>query len=1159
MMNQCLRCNNVSKPDSIFCNECQTLLRNQIQVGADGLSQKNVPHASAPVALYAEDNAMNAPRGFGRREQQRFSSPIVQEPQTPPPPVDFVPELPVQQPGQQVRSGLTGYTNIVEMAMHKLSDAARRVAQAEPGQRRIPHVPRLKPLRDISAEIQRHSTPMLKVSESGRQPSQDLGKVMPDLWPWLHDPDAEESENDQWQNRTDPLLGRHFPNSKEVALLEEEDMRRALAEGKAQPYIAAPRRSIRNRRLRTAFICLTALAVLALAIDTMLVSAVLLHSNNKSVMTPNGPPSLTLSSNIASYGQSVLLHIKGFTPLTQVFLSHDIQEPIQTNLGTKLITLGSDGSKDVSMLIEDSWEPGFHTIEAEDITTRYTASAWLQIPAGPTPPPHLTIDRTELDLGAGSVGANTIQPLTLHNSGSGPITWAASSNQSWLQVTPNQGVFSDSQTVAVGVQRAHMAAGNYTGKITFSSNVGAPLIVDVQMSVRPLIAVSSPVLTITPAVLTFNALDGGNNPDSQVLVVSNPGAQPLHWTLTDNAPSVLTGQSSFLHSLGASVNWLSVDQSSGTIVPGATSAIHVLVNSQNLLPGSYINTLVFTADQGTLNSPQNVSVSLTVQQRCGLTLSAGTISFTAVSGQNNPSNQLLSLASTPSCSGAIPWKASTSVSWLTLSVTGGILKNASSAVTAVGVNANGLNPGSYSANITVTAGQNTQSVMVMLTVQPPPPPSAPIMAASPLNLSFSTTQGQPNPAGQGVTITNPGGSILFWHTAVNQLASSWLGVSPTGGSILAGQTGQVVVNINTSSLTPGNYVGQVVLSGVDASNQTAGGSPQTITVNLLVLPPCVLQQPSSDALAFNGTQGGSSPASQTVTITATGNCGWPMTWKASATSATPWLNFTPASGSFSASGQSASLTIAPSLAGLTAGTYTAQVAITASSSSVTVQGGTQVISITFTVQPPCALQVTPSGGLTFSVTEGQSSSSQSLAVSESGNCSRPVTWSATGDSGSITWLAIAASSGTDSGSGGTVSVSVNATTLIPGNYTGSITITASGSGGGVVQGSPVVVPITVTVTGFKVSGIAYDCSDTTCATPIIFAGAKLNLVNSSGTTVLTVTADTTGKYTFTNVPLGTYTITASGTDGGGVKYAGTTSVTITGDKSSLNINLFVSS
>src|SRR5207244_12415717 len=130
---------------------------------------------------------------------------------------------------------------------------------------------------------------------------------------------------------------------------------------------------------------------------------------------------------------------------------------------------------------------GCHTPEAEDVATRHTANTTLQMTgAGPTRPSHLLIAATALELGADYQGANTTQILMLHNAGGGSITWAGSSDQPWLMLSPTQGVFSANQTITVAVERANLEPGDYKGTLIFSSNVGPAQRVQVRMSVRSL-------------------------------------------------------------------------------------------------------------------------------------------------------------------------------------------------------------------------------------------------------------------------------------------------------------------------------------------------------------------------------------------------------------------------------------------------------------------------------------------------------------------------------------------------------------------------------------------------------------------------------------------------------------------------------------------------
>src|SRR5260370_24784414 len=130
------------------------------------------------------------------------------------------------------------------------------------------------------------------------------------------------------------------------------------------------------------------------------------------------------------------------------------------------------------------------------------------------------------------------------------------------------------------------------------------------MSVLPL--TPGPVLTLSPALLSFSANDGQATPAAQTLTIRNPGTSPLSWSLASQAQATATAQLSLLRALGPGGNWLSASPLSGVVAPGATASIQVAVNSQSILPGTYTGTLLFTAPPGAVDTPQAVNVSLTV-------------------------------------------------------------------------------------------------------------------------------------------------------------------------------------------------------------------------------------------------------------------------------------------------------------------------------------------------------------------------------------------------------------------------------------------------------------------------------------------------------------------------------------------------------------------
>ena len=347
----------------------------------------------------------------------------------------------------------------------------------------------------------------------------------------------------------------------------------------------------------------------------------------------------------------------------QVQLSHDVQEDVTVMGGSSLITIGKNGSADVTIIVNTNWTPGNDQVYAEDITTHYIASAQLQVVGIKSSlPAHLVlVDQNNqpvksLDFGTNIQGSNTIKPLRLLNSGNGSITWSASSNQPWLLPSPAQGMFNKVQSIEVAAQRGNLTPGKHTGTLTISSNVGLPFMITATVTVTPLSATVGAVLAPTPAVLSFTTTDGSSAPTAQVLTLNNPGTLPLNWSLTIISSASASNQLVFAHMSGASNSWLFANLTGGTIPANSSQQINVSVNSNSLLPGAYQGDLIFSAP-GSADGSQTVSVSLTVQPHCGLVTNAGFLTFTAVQG-NTPGNQSIGLNATASCAGApISWKA----------------------------------------------------------------------------------------------------------------------------------------------------------------------------------------------------------------------------------------------------------------------------------------------------------------------------------------------------------------------------------------------------------------------------------------------------------------------------------------------------------------------
>jgi len=86
-------------------------------------------------------------------------------------------------------------------------------------------------------------------------------------------------------------------------------------------------------------------------------------------------------------------------------------------------------------------------------------------------------------------------------------------------------------------------------------------------------------------------------------------------------------------------------------------------------------------------------------------------------------------------------------------------------------------------------------------------------------------------------------------------------------------------------------------------------------------------------------------------------------------------------------------------------------------------------------------------------------------LSETGTCNSPITWTAS-TMGQKPWVVLSATTGTDSGSGSMLGVSIDPTGFPPGSYSypGIITITAIDSTGATISGSGQTITLTLTVT-----------------------------------------------------------------------------------------------
>ncbi len=198
--------------------------------------------------------------------------------------------------------------------------------------------------------------------------------------------------------------------------------------------------------------------------------------------------------------------------------------------------------------------------------------------------------------------------------------------------------------------------------------------------------------------------------------------------------------------------------------------------------------------------------------------------------------------------------------------------------------------------------------------------------------SVSSPAGVFSLTSQTFYLTNAGAVPLTW--SLNNTAT-WMNVSSVGGTLAAGAGGLVVVSLNSvaSNLTAATYP-----AGLWFSNVTSGVAHLRFS-SLVVNDSLVL----ATNRFFVGAQSGGPliQPSQTVILTNARNAA--MNWSINNTST--WFTVSPASGTFSSSGQaSVSLSLTSTATNLPVGNYTAVFQVTNLTSQI-VQGVTATVVI----------------------------------------------------------------------------------------------------------------------------------------------------------------------------------------------------------------------
>lgn len=257
------------------------------------------------------------------------------------------------------------------------------------------------------------------------------------------------------------------------------------------------------------------------------------------------------------------------------------------------------------------------------------------------------------------------QVVTMNNAGYGELDWRAVPSVSWLTVIPDSG--QTPASIVIGVTNLP-GYGTHFGQIRLIdlSHKDSSAIIPVQL------AVSAPLMKISPDTLRFRALAELGDPDDASFSMTNAGTGSFNWELTEQA------------------DWFTADHSSGSDPDNI--AIHVSVSG--LATGDYCEPIVCTSTDAA-NSPETVWVALELEGDMSyLSAAPEMIAFSGTVGQTLQEYVTISNAG----SGSLNWNAQSSASWLTINPTTGVDND----LIELSVNSADLNSGYYMTDVIIT-------------------------------------------------------------------------------------------------------------------------------------------------------------------------------------------------------------------------------------------------------------------------------------------------------------------------------------------------------------------------------------------------------------------------------------------------------------------------
>jgi uncharacterized protein (TIGR03437 family) len=460
--------------------------------------------------------------------------------------------------------------------------------------------------------------------------------------------------------------------------------------------------------------------------------------------------------------------------------------------------------------------------------------------------------------------------------------WEAASNSSFLSIKSGQnGWGSGAVTVTVA------------GNTSPTTRNGSLTIAGQSAAVTQ--GGTTPLLVVTPTLLTFSYRDGAPPPGEQILSIYTSAA----------------GQD-FTISTGASP-WLVVTPEQGK----APGSVTVAVRTDGLTAGSYDGRITVNVPSASPSS-RTIAVKLVVESagppKLGVDNDSLSYSFALRSGARSQRLLIANLGG-----GSLDYSATattqTSGAWLKTSPASGSATPLAPGFVTVTVDPASLPVGTYKGRISIASGDQRKDIPVTITVTA----VQQTILLSQTGLTFTAVKGGGAAPAQTFGVLNLGQDLMDWNASAAILtgADGWLKVSPESGTTDGYGLDVPLASaaVDASKLEPGQYSGMVRIDALAADN-----TPQYVTVLLNVLPagsdPGPLVRPTG--VVFTELSGGAAAAGQKVRVATLSASRRTFSTGLLTSDGGGWLSVTPATGVVEP-GKPIDVTVQASSKGLAAG------------------------------------------------------------------------------------------------------------------------------------------------------------------------------------------------------------------------------------------------